>query len=302
MITVMTPTYNRAHTLGRVYKSLISQSSKNFVWLVVDDGSTDGTKELVRRFIDEKKIEIRYFYKPNGGRHTALNFAAEVANTEWMINLDSDDTFTENAIELLEKEIRSIPPEKKEKIWLISGRCVDSQTGLLVGLPWKSGINSLTGKKLRKAILKSPGEKSNCRKVSVLRKFPFPEYPDAKFVAENTVWEYINNFYDQWCTDSVFRVYYQDSPDSLGKGKVHSTQRRQANYYNYITYLNQCRTYLRMRHMFFEIRTALCFNAILLNRSLMQVRSDLHSKTDQMMVMLLWLPMKLYILLTSKKR
>ncbi len=72
-ITVFTPTYNRAYILGKLYESLVSQTNKNFIWLIVDDGSEDDTKELVDEFISENKIEIRYLYQQNRGKHVAHN-------------------------------------------------------------------------------------------------------------------------------------------------------------------------------------------------------------------------------------
>ena len=67
-LTVFTPTYNRAYTLGRLYESLCRQSNKNFEWLVVDDGSKDGTEELIKSWQSEEKISIRYIYQENGGK------------------------------------------------------------------------------------------------------------------------------------------------------------------------------------------------------------------------------------------
>lgn len=102
LLTVFTPTYNRAITLERTYNSLRNQTSKNFVWLIIDDGSTDNTKECVRRWIDqENEFEIRYIYKENGGLHTGYNKAIEVAETELMVCIDSDDYMPANAVELI---------------------------------------------------------------------------------------------------------------------------------------------------------------------------------------------------------
>lgn len=101
MITVFTPTYNRAYTLLRLYISLCSQTCQNFIWLVIDDGSTDKTKELIDEFIREGKIQIRYIYKDNGGLHTAYNKAYEKIETELNFCVDSDDFLPSNAIELI---------------------------------------------------------------------------------------------------------------------------------------------------------------------------------------------------------
>lgn len=98
-LTIFTPAYNRAHTLPRTYESLRAQDCKDFIWLVVDDGSTDGTRELVERWQrQENGFEIRYLYKENGGMHTAHNTAYANIDTELNVCIDSDDCLAEGAV------------------------------------------------------------------------------------------------------------------------------------------------------------------------------------------------------------
>lgn len=99
-ITVFTPTYNRAECLKRCYGSMQRQSDKNFVWMIIDDGSTDYTKTLVNQWQKEKNdFQIEYYYKENGGLHTGYNEAIKQAKTDLMICIDSDDYLVDNAIE-----------------------------------------------------------------------------------------------------------------------------------------------------------------------------------------------------------
>ena len=101
-ITVFTPTFNRAHTLPRAYESLRKQKDKRFIWLIVDDGSTDDTKQLVNQWMKENdNFQIKYIYKENGGMHTAHNVAYENIETELNVCIDSDDCLAENAIDLI---------------------------------------------------------------------------------------------------------------------------------------------------------------------------------------------------------
>lgn len=98
-ITVFTPTYNRAYCLHKCYESMLRQTSQDFDWLIVDDGSTDNTKELVQSWINkENGFTIKYIYKVNGGMHTAYNTAYENIETELCMNIDSDDYLTDTAI------------------------------------------------------------------------------------------------------------------------------------------------------------------------------------------------------------
>ncbi len=100
VLTIFTPIYNRAHTIGRTYESLCRQTRKDFEWLVIDDGSSDNTKELVLSWIEQTKdFKIRYVYKENGGLHTGYNKAIELMETELCVCIDSDDWMPDDAVE-----------------------------------------------------------------------------------------------------------------------------------------------------------------------------------------------------------
>lgn len=98
-LTVFTPAYNRAHTIGRTYESLCRQTCQDFKWLIVDDGSTDHTRELVESWIQEKKIPIHYIYQENQGMHGAHNTAYRNITTELNTCIDSDDYMPDDAVE-----------------------------------------------------------------------------------------------------------------------------------------------------------------------------------------------------------
>ncbi len=98
-LTVFTPAYNRAHTISRTYQSLLWQTSKDFEWLIIDDGSNDNTRELVERWIAEAKIPIRYICQENQGMHGAHNTAYRNINTELNTCIDSDDWMPDDAVE-----------------------------------------------------------------------------------------------------------------------------------------------------------------------------------------------------------
>lgn len=117
-LTVFTPTYNRAHTLGRVYDSLCRQTCKDFEWIIIDDGSTDNTKDLVESWV-HSPIDFRYIYKENGGLHTGYNKAIEVMTTEICVCIDSDDYMPDDAVEFI---VNYWGKHKDEKIVGIVGR------------------------------------------------------------------------------------------------------------------------------------------------------------------------------------
>lgn len=109
ILTIFTPAYNRAHTLPRTYESLCIQNCKDFVWLIVDDGSVDNTAELVRTWQSNNNgFKIRYIYKENGGMHTAHNTAYREIDTELNTCIDSDDMLAEDAVEKIIRKWESV--------------------------------------------------------------------------------------------------------------------------------------------------------------------------------------------------
>lgn len=175
-LTVITTTYNRAYCLHQVYESLCRQSSDDFLWLVVDDGSTDNTEDLVQSWINENKIEIEYFYKPNGGMHTARNAAYEKVHTEINVIIDSDDWMTDDAVE---KIVRFWNANKGERYYGIAANNI-AKDGTLIGSELPRGISHCTltdmfGKYHTK------GDKKLILRSDLSREYPYPEFPGEKF-------------------------------------------------------------------------------------------------------------------------
>lgn len=142
-ITVFTPSYNRAYILGKCYESLNRQTCKDFVWLIIDDGSTDSTRELVESWTQrDNGYEIRYVYKENGGLHTGYNKAIELMDTELSICIDSDDFMPSDGIERILKIWNN---RKEPDLAGLIGLDYDER-GTLIGtlLPEKDSINAAT--------------------------------------------------------------------------------------------------------------------------------------------------------------
>ena len=142
LITVFTPTYNRAHTLQRTYQSLCQQDCKDFIWLIVDDGSSDNTHELVEEWQKQNNgFEIQYIYKENGGMHTAHNTAYENIHTELNVCIDSDDCMALGAIRKIKDEWQRI----REKGYAgIIGLDADLNSGKIVGKGFPEGMTETT--------------------------------------------------------------------------------------------------------------------------------------------------------------
>ena len=98
-VTVLTPTYNRGHLLGKLYDSLCRQTDKSFQWLIIDDGSVDNTEDVVKNFCAMNVLSIEYHKKNNGGKHTALNYSHSYIKGGYVVIVDSDDYLLPCAIE-----------------------------------------------------------------------------------------------------------------------------------------------------------------------------------------------------------
>ena len=109
ILTIFTPTYNRITLLPRLYESLKSSNTNLFIWMIIDDGSTDGTGELVNKWKQEGFVEIQYFYKNNEGMHSAHNWAYERITTAWNMCIDSDDKLHPGAVEVILDNIFNLP-------------------------------------------------------------------------------------------------------------------------------------------------------------------------------------------------
>ena len=109
MLYIFTPTFNRGYRLSYLYDSLCNQTNKNFIWLIVDDGSEDSTKEIVSNYIKENKVSIVYLYKRNGGKHSAYNLAMRYMQpSDYHVCVDSDDWLLEDAVEIIFKDLESL--------------------------------------------------------------------------------------------------------------------------------------------------------------------------------------------------
>lgn len=191
LITVFTPTYNRAYTLRRLYKSLCSQTNNYFEWVVIDDGSTDDTELLINEFVAESKIQILYRKQTNGGKHRAINRGVEIASGELFFIVDSDDYLAPDAIETISKEYNEI--KKETKFGGLSGlRAYPNGEKIGGEETWQTiDCNSI---ELRyKHNVK--GDMAEVIRTTVLKEFPFPEIEGEKFCPEALIWNRIASKY-----------------------------------------------------------------------------------------------------------
>lgn len=186
-ITILTPTYNRASLLPRLFDSLLRQTSKDFEWIVVDDGSTDDTREVVAN-LKEKcggAFPMGYVYKANGGKHMAINIGAERARGELLFIADSDDLLTDDALETVENSWHDISDDKS--FAGIAGLDITMDTCEVIGsgLPQEHIDCNAIDIRYRHHVT---GDMKEVFRTEVLREFPFPEFAGERFCPEQLVW------------------------------------------------------------------------------------------------------------------
>jgi len=191
MLTVFTPTYNRAYTLPKLYQSLVNQTNMDFVWLVIDDGSTDDTKSLINTWITEGKIAIQYIFQKNQGMHGAHNTAYKNINTELNVCIDSDDYMPIDAVEKILDFWREYG---NDQVAGIVGLDIDKK-GKLIGSKFpnaikEAGLNELYRKH------KVKGDKKLVLRTSVIKQYPpYPLFNGENFVPLGTLYLQIDQDY-----------------------------------------------------------------------------------------------------------
>lgn len=211
--TVFTPTYNRAHLLGRAYQSLCEQDFPDFEWVVVDDGSEDHTGELIKQWQQQAHFPIRYRFQPNSGKHVAINRAVELAEGELMIILDSDDWLVRGALESVQQTWQAIPDDQRSQFAGVVGLYAFSD-GQVVGRPFPQSPLDTDALELQFRF-RVRGDKFGANRVEVLREFPFPE-DLGRFVPESLVWNRIALRYRLRCVNKVWahKQYHTDGLSS----------------------------------------------------------------------------------------
>ena len=183
-LTILTPTYNRGHLLRKCFKSLKIQTNKDFQWLIVDDGSSDNTENIIKEFQNEASwMNIKYLKKANGGKHTALNYSHPYIEGDYVLMLDSDDILTDDAVESAYEGWKQF--QNNEIVGMVTylkGSSVDSPNAyvkdekILVDIMGYPRI-CLRGNDCCEII-----------KTELMKKYPFPEFENEKFISEGALW------------------------------------------------------------------------------------------------------------------
>ncbi|WP_276258066.1 glycosyltransferase family 2 protein [Haloglomus litoreum] len=212
-VTVLTTTYERADTLARPYESLCEQTFSDFEWLVVDDRSNDGIRELVEGWKQEVPFDVRFVTQPQDrtGRHCALNIGAESARGEFVRLLDSDDSCPPDSLNTLVAEWERIPSARRAEFAGVLGRTQFSDgTPFADPLPESPLDSSPTEIRYQYRL---EGDYVGMFRRDVLLKFPFPERQDVRYIPESIVFDRIGREYTVRYINEIIDIYHAGSED-----------------------------------------------------------------------------------------
>ena len=206
LITIFTPTYNRKDLIERLYQSLLSQTQKNFEWLVVDDGSTDDTEKYFSQLLSQQQqFSIHYIKQKNGGKHRAINKGVQKASGELFFIVDSDDYLTENAIEKINQWAVTLDDSHK---WAgISGLKGYSKKNIVGQHNTALYVDAKNSERRKKHL---EGDKAEIYFTSILKQYPFPEILGENFISEEIVWNAIarDGYYIRWFNEVIYICNY----------------------------------------------------------------------------------------------
>ena len=215
-ITVFTPTYNRRNKITRVYRSLLKQDNTLFEWLIIDDGSNDGTEKTIQELVKQSPFKINYFYQENGGKHRAHNKAVDYAIGDLFIILDSDDEILPNKLKLIWDTWNKFNKNNKNYAGILA-HSID-QNGKLVGRLWPKNTYVKSVVELWLDDESAYGEKMPIYVTEILKNYKFPSLEGSnELVPEGVVWFQIAKKYKMILLNDITRVYEVNNFDALSK-------------------------------------------------------------------------------------
>lgn len=222
--TICIPAYNRGYILERALESVRKQRFDSYEVIIVDDGSTDNTKKVVEEYLSKYKLEdkFRYYYKPNGGKHTALNVGIDKAKGKFFVILDSDDWLADEALENMYRLCLRI--ENDDAFCGIMGRMSELKSGKIEGALFDLANPVSSYFDFHFLMKKKHGERFNCveaNKTILLKQYRYPEQDGMRFVPEAWMFDQIGVEYKLYLTNAVFRFseYMEDGMNADKKFK-----------------------------------------------------------------------------------
>lgn len=185
MISIITPTYNRAYILEQLYTSLKDQTDGEFTWIIVDDGSIDNTKKMVDLWIKENKVNILYYYQSNKGKPSALNLGVKVCKTDYLMCVDSDEYLLNDAVQFLKELSRNL-----DDIYygIVGYKLLND----VINCNFPEKESSTLSEIYKDGFL---GETSLLLRRKYLENFPYPVFNNEKFIPEDYLYDILDEKY-----------------------------------------------------------------------------------------------------------
>lgn len=289
-LTVITTTYNRDYCLPNLYRSLCSQTSGDFIWLIVDDGSTDATPDVVKGWQREHRVEIEYFWKENGGMHTARNLGYEKVHTELNVMIDSDDWMPDDAVQ---KIVDFWNANRRGDLAGIIGLDATKE-GEVIGTRIPDGLkecrfSDFWGK------YKGRGDKKLVYRSDLTRLFPYPEFPGEKFYPASYKFLMLDQEYGMLLLDEVLCIadYNPDSMTYRKYAQYRTCARGFAHFRNETARISRSPGYICRQYVHYWAEARFAGDA-----------NPFRNASRKMYALLMWLPGFLYyhyLLRTSRK-
>ena len=202
-LTVFTPTYNRGYILSQLYDSLKKQTNKKFLWLIVDDGSTDNTEELVAKWINEQLVDIVYIKQINGGKMKAHNTGVNNTHTELFVCVDSDDWMVPTSVETILTEWNELSLDTKKRIAgfiAYKGKTINEVIGneFPIGMT-ESSLSELYNRGFY-------GDTTIVFKTDIIKQYPFPIIAEERFITEAYIYDQIDQIFTYYLIPSIMIV------------------------------------------------------------------------------------------------
>lgn len=247
-LSICVPTYNRRNTLERNLKSIESQKFSDLEVLVIDDGSTDNTEEFVKNYLKDSKMDIRFFKKENGGKHTALNLGISEARGKFFMILDSDDWLVKDSLTKIYEYCKAI--EDDDKYCGIAGKSMLENKKILGSkFPEEPFISSyIDFHFFAPAKYGSFGDCCECNKTSILKAYRFPEDKTTKFVPEAFIFDQIGTKYKLLCTNDIY-MYKEYMKNGISSTTNYKSKNIVGFLYHYISRIENILPYIEQNSL-----------------------------------------------------
>jgi len=229
--TVFIPTYNRAHTLQRALDSISAQSFRDFEVVIVDDGSTDGTRDLVEKWKEKCGLPVTYVWQPNQGKHAAHNQGAELARGSFFITLDSDDMLAPGALEIFKSYWDGIPEPARQHYAGIEGLCAHLDDGRIDGDLFPEDIFDSNFLEIRKRY-GIRGDKKNAIRTELVKENPYPRFEGERHFRPGLLWERLAHDYKFRYINKVVQII-EIQPDGISSDRLTLRTRNPRGFHYY---------------------------------------------------------------------